>query len=74
MPTFTTANIRNTVLLSHSGAGKTMLAEAILFSASMLSRLGSIEEGTTTSDYEPEEIRRQSSVQSSIIPCLWNQY
>ena len=73
MPTFTTANIRNTVLLSHSGAGKTMLAEAILFSASMLSRLGSIEEGTTTSDYEPEEIRRQSSVQSSIIPCLWNQ-
>ena len=59
MPTFTTANIRNTVLLSHSGAGKTMLAEAILFSANMLSRLGSIEEGTTTSDYEPEEIRRQ---------------
>ena len=73
MSTFTTENIRNTVLLSHSGAGKTMLAEAILFSTDLLTRLGSIEEGTTTSDYEPEEIRRQSSVQSSIIPCLWNQ-
>lgn len=73
MSTFTTANIRNIVLLSHSGAGKTMLAESILFSTNLVSRLGSIEEGTTTSDYEPEEIRRQSSVQSSIIPCIWNQ-
>ena len=50
MSTFTTENIRNTVLLSHSGAGKTMLAEAILFSTDLLTRLGSIEEGTTTSD------------------------
>ena len=47
-------NIRNVVLLSHSGAGKTSLAEAILFTAGAINRLGRVDEGATTSDYDPE--------------------
>ena len=65
-------NLRNVVLLSHSGAGKTMLSEAMLHAAGVTSRLGKPEDGTTTSDYEPEETRRQTSVQTSIVPCPWN--
>ena len=66
--------IRNIVLLSHSGAGKTVLSEAMLHTAGVTSRIGSIEDGTTTSDSEPEEIKRQTSVQTSILPCPWNDH
>ena len=66
--------IRNVVLLSHSGAGKTVLSEAMLHAADVTSRIGSIEDGTTTSDSEPEEIKRQTSVQTSILPCTWNNH
>ena len=72
MPQTSTESLRNVVLLSHSGAGKTILSEAILHAAGVTSRMGSVEDGTTTSDYEPEEARRESSVQTSIIRCAWN--
>jgi len=63
--------LRNVVLLSHSGAGKTSLAEAMLYSSGATSRLGKVEEGTTVSDYDPEEIRRKISVNTSLVPCEW---
>ena len=66
-----TDRLRNIVLLSHSGAGKTMLAEAMLHAAGETTRLGSTEDGTTVSDYEPEEVRRKGSIQTSILPCDW---
>jgi elongation factor G len=71
MADITTDNLRNIVLLSHSGAGKTVLSEAMLHVAGVTSRMGTIEDGTTTSDYEPEEAHRQASVQTSILPCPW---
>ena len=71
MPSLTTDKLRNVVLLSHGGAGKTLLSEAMLHAAGLTSRMGTIEDGTTTSDYEPEEIRRQASIQTSILPCPW---
>ena len=71
MPEITTDGLRNIVLLSHSGAGKTMLSEAMLHGAGVTTRMGTIEDGTTSSDYEPEETRRQSSVQTSILRCPW---
>ena len=71
MATFDTERLRNIVLLSHSGAGKTVLAEAMLYSAGVTSRQGTIEDGTTVSDYEPEEQKRQTSVQTSLLPCPW---
>ncbi len=72
MPKFTTEKLRNVVLMSHGGAGKTILAEAMLHSAGVTTRLGTIEDGTTVSDFEPEETRRQTSVQASVIACPWN--
>jgi elongation factor G len=63
--------IRNVVLLSHSGAGKTSAAEAMLFSAGAITRLGKVSEGTTTSDYDPDEIKRQISISLSVLPCEW---
>lgn len=72
MPKFTTDKLRNVVLMSHGGAGKTILAEAMLHSAGVTTRLGTIEDGTTVSDFEPEETRRQTSVQASVIACPWN--
>jgi len=57
--------------MSHSGAGKTILSEAMLHTAGVTTRLGSVEEGTTISDFEPEEERRHGSVQTSVITCPW---
>ena len=68
---FEPEKLRNVVLLSHSGAGKTSLAEAMLFSSGVVSRLGNVADGTTTSDYDPSEIKRQISINLSLIPCRW---
>ena len=60
-------SIRNVALLSHSGAGKTSLCEAALFSTKAVTRQGRIEDGNTVSDYEPEEVRRSGSIQTTLI-------
>ncbi len=60
-------SIRNVALLSHSGAGKTSLCEAALFSTKAVTRQGRIEDGNTVSDYEPEEIKRAGSIQTTLI-------
>ena len=61
------ADVRNIVLCGHAGAGKTILAEAMLFKAKLTSRLGSIADGSTVSDYEKEEKEYQYSLGSSIM-------
>ena len=71
MPSFDSEHLRNIVLLSHGGAGKTMISEAMLHASGVTSRLGSTDDGTTTSDYEPEEQRRGTSIQTSVLPCPW---
>lgn len=71
MDQFSTKQIRNVVLLAHSGAGKTSLTEAMLFAAKAVNRPGRVEDGNTASDFEPEEQRRQTSLQLSIVPCVW---
>jgi elongation factor G len=68
---FEPEKIRNVVLLSHSSAGKTSLAEAMLFDSGAISRLGSVTDGTTTSDYDPSEIKRYISINLSLLPCQW---
>lgn len=67
----TPGNVRNIVLLSHGGAGKTSLAEAALFSEGAISRLGKVDEGNTTSDYDPDEIKRKISINLSLLPGIW---
>lgn len=71
MKSFPVEKIRNVGLFSHGGHGKTTLAEAILFNAGAISRLGRVDDGTTASDYDPEEIRRHISVQLSLLPLEW---
>tara|TARA_B100001750_G_C15514258_1_gene605817 strand:- start:1296 stop:3320 length:2025 start_codon:yes stop_codon:yes gene_type:complete len=71
MASISSDSIRNVVFLSHSSAGKTILSEAAIHISGAISRLGTILDGNTVSDHEPEEIKRQSSVQTSIVPCDW---
>ena len=68
MKEYTTESIRNIALVSHSSAGKTMLAEAFLHFTGATTRLGRIEDGTTSSDFEEGEIRRGISLSTSVIP------
>jgi len=65
-------SIRNVALVGHSGTGKTTLAEAMLFAAGAVTRLGTIEDHTTTSDWDPDEHKRSFSLSLSIIPLEWN--
>ncbi len=64
-------NIRNVAVLSHSGAGKTSLVEAMLYRAGSLATLGRVEDGSTVSDHTPEEKRRKISIYTSIHPLTW---
>ncbi len=72
MPTVDIRKLRNVALLSHSGAGKTSLSEAMLFHTKAITRLGRVEDGNTVSDYEPEEVKRGSSIQTTLISCEWD--
>ena len=74
MPNIDASNLRNVALLSHSGAGKTSLSEALLFNVKATTRLGRVEDGNTVSDYEPEEIKRGGSIQTTLIACVWDKY
>ena len=63
--------IRNVALLSHSGAGKTTLAEAVLFTAGAIDRFGSVDSGSTASDFDADEIKRKISINLSVLPLTW---
>ncbi|NMB89225.1 MAG: elongation factor G [Chloroflexi bacterium] len=73
MKEYTAENIRNVALVSHSSAGKTMLAEAFLHYTGATTRLGRIEDGTTVSDYDEEEVRRGISLYSTVIPVEYKE-
>jgi elongation factor G len=60
-------------VIANRGAGKTSLAEAILLTTGVIPSLGSVMQGTTVSDFEPEEIQHRSSVSTSLLRCTWNQ-
>ncbi len=63
--------ICNTVLLSHGGAGKTSLAEAMLFNTGAVTRLGKVDDGSSVSDYDQDEVKRKISINLSLLPCEW---
>ena len=74
MKEYTTDKIRNIALASHSSAGKTMLAEALLHFTGATTRIGKIEDGSTLSDFEDEEKRRSISLSTSVIPVEYKDY
>src|SRR5512140_1790093 len=68
MKEYTTEFVRNIALVSHGSAGKTMLAEAFLHTSGGTTRVGKIEDGSTFSDYDDEEIRRKISLYTTVLP------
>lgn len=65
--------IRNVALVGHGSAGKTSLTEALLFDTGAISRLGRVEDGTTVSDFDPEEAKRRISVSAAVAPVEWRE-
>ena len=71
MGNFTMDSIRNVVIMGHGKCGKTTLAECMLYNSGALDRMGKVSDGNTVSDYDAEEVKRQLSIQASIIPVEW---
>ncbi|HEX6581891.1 MAG TPA: elongation factor G [Actinomycetota bacterium] len=72
MKTYDAKDIRNVLLVGHGGSGKTTLLEAMLFASGAITRMGTVEDGNTVSDHDPDEQRRQISVSLSTAPIEWN--
>jgi len=69
---YSSNQLRNLVLVGHGGCGKTMLADAMLFTAKATDRLGKVDEGTSVLDYDPEETKRKISINTVVAPCEYN--
>ncbi|NLY74624.1 MAG: elongation factor G [Firmicutes bacterium] len=68
MKRYKVEQLRNLIFLGHGGCGKTMLAEAMLFSTKAVDRFGKVDDGTSIMDYDPEEIKRKISIGASVAP------
>src|SRR5262245_18548872 len=74
MKVYDAASIRNVALVGHTGSGKTQLAAAILSTASMVNRFGKVDEGTTVTDFDEEEIARKHTLSASLAYAEWNKH
>ncbi len=74
MKNYSIDQLRNVALVSHSGAGKTSLADAMLFVSKGVTRLGKVDDGTSALDFDSEEIKRQISINLATAPCEWNDH
>ena len=74
MKTFPPARIRNVALVGHGGSGKTTLTEALLYCAGAITRQGRVEDGTTTTDFDPEEVKRGISLSLALAPFEYDDH
>ena len=72
MKEYTGEKIRNVAIVGHGGSGTTSLTEALLYRSGAINRMCKVEDGQTTTDYEPEEIKRGVSVNATLAPVEWN--
>ena len=72
MKVYSTDKIRNVAVLGHGGAGKTTLLEGMANLTGITSRMGTVTDGTTISDYDKEEQKRKFSIHTSVIPIEWD--
>ena len=71
MKEYTGDRIRNVAIVGHGGAGTTSVTEGLLYRSGAITRMGKVEDGATTTDYEPEEIKRGVSVNATLAPVEW---
>jgi elongation factor G len=71
MKVYDAPNVRNVAIVGHGGSGKTALASALLFDAGAVNRLGRVDDGTTVTDFDPDEIERKISLQSALAFAEW---
>lgn len=74
MKAYKSDKIRNVGVVAHGGAGKTSIVEAFLYTTGAVNRLGRVDDGSTTSDFEAEEIKRKVTISASLAPCEWRDH
>lgn len=74
MKEYRSDKLRNVGIVAHGGAGKTSLVESLLFNTGAITRLGRVDDGTTITDFEPEEIKRKVTISAALAPCEWREH
>ncbi len=74
MKEYKSDRLRNVGIVAHGGAGKTSLTEAMLFNSGAVNRLGRVDDGSATTDFDPEEIKRKVTISTALAPCEWRDH